>query len=115
FHGRQHRDRVRQGSLPTAIRRRADDPAPSPPAPAPAGRGRAPPRCARWNREISLVACTPISRASPGGGSMTGTTSRITDDLLHRALAELAAGPDADILLADVIRAVDSRAQVGRR
>lgn len=46
---------------------------------------------------------------------MTGTTSRITDDLLHRALAELAAGPDADILLADVIRAVDSRAQVGRR
>jgi hypothetical protein len=46
---------------------------------------------------------------------MTDNARRLTDDVLRRALSELAAGPDADLLLTDVLRAVDGRTQVGRR
>ena len=46
---------------------------------------------------------------------MTTNAPRLTDDLLRRALAELAAGPDSDTLLTDVLRGVDSHAQVARR
>ena len=46
---------------------------------------------------------------------MTTNSSRLTDDLLRRALTELAAGPDGDMLLRDVLGAVESRPQVARR
>ena len=46
---------------------------------------------------------------------MTGTSPRLTDDVLYRALTELAAGPDSELLLADVLHTVDNQAQVGRR
>lgn len=46
---------------------------------------------------------------------MTGHVDRLSDDVLRRALSELAAGPDADLLMADVLRTVDGHAQVGRR
>jgi hypothetical protein len=46
---------------------------------------------------------------------MTANTPRLTDDRLRQALTELAAGPDADMLLTDVLRSVDSQPQVARR
>lgn len=46
---------------------------------------------------------------------MTGSTSRLSDELLRRSLSELAANPDGSALLTDVLRTVDSTAQVGRR
>jgi hypothetical protein len=46
---------------------------------------------------------------------MTAKSARLTDELLRRSLTELAAGPDADELLTDVIRTVDSTTQVHRR
>jgi hypothetical protein len=46
---------------------------------------------------------------------MTRTTLPLRDDLLRRALSELAAGPGADDLVADVLRVVDSAPQVSRR
>jgi hypothetical protein len=46
---------------------------------------------------------------------MTTNSSRLSDDLLRRALTELAAGADGDMLLTDVMRTVDARPQVARR
>ena len=46
---------------------------------------------------------------------MTTNSPPLTDDLLRQALAELTAGPDSDLLLADVLRIVDSQTQVRRR
>ncbi|HEX6655524.1 MAG TPA: hypothetical protein VF153_04860 [Candidatus Limnocylindria bacterium] len=46
---------------------------------------------------------------------MTDNARRLTDVVLQRALAELAAGVDGDVLLNDVLRTVDTRTQVGRR
>jgi len=46
---------------------------------------------------------------------MTETTRHLTDELLRRAMTELAEGPDGTILLSDVLRSVDSSAQVRRR
>jgi hypothetical protein len=46
---------------------------------------------------------------------MTDNAQRLTDDVVRRALSELAAGPDADVLVSDVLRTVDAQAQVGRR
>jgi hypothetical protein len=46
---------------------------------------------------------------------MTTNAAHLTDELLRRSLAELAAGPDADMLLTDVLRTVDGQAQVARR
>jgi hypothetical protein len=46
---------------------------------------------------------------------MTTNSQPLTDDLLRRALTELAGGPDGDMLMADVLRAVDSRPQVAPR
>jgi hypothetical protein len=46
---------------------------------------------------------------------MTRTARSLSDDLLRRALAELAAGPDASALVSDVLRSVDTATQVPRR
>ena len=46
---------------------------------------------------------------------MTRYASPLTDDRLRRALSELAAGPDGSDLLIEVLRTIDSTAQVGRR
>jgi hypothetical protein len=46
---------------------------------------------------------------------MTTSTTRLTDDLLRRALAELADGPDASLLLTEVLRHVEAAPQVARR
>lgn len=46
---------------------------------------------------------------------MTRYASPLTDERLRRALSELAAGPDGSDLLIEVLRTVDSTAQVGRR
>jgi len=46
---------------------------------------------------------------------MTANPVRLTDELLRRSLAELAAGPDASQLLTEVLRTVDATAQVRRR
>lgn len=46
---------------------------------------------------------------------MTSDTTRLTDDLLRRALAELADGRDPSLLLAEVLRGVDVTPQVARR
>ena len=46
---------------------------------------------------------------------MSENARHLTDELLQRALTELAAGPDGTVLLTDVLRSVDSTAQVRRR
>jgi hypothetical protein len=46
---------------------------------------------------------------------MTERRMRLTDDALRRALVELAGEPDANALLAEVMRTVDTAPQVGRR
>ena len=46
---------------------------------------------------------------------MTDHTLHLTDELLQRALTELAEGTDGTVLLNDVLRSVDSTAQVRRR
>ena len=46
---------------------------------------------------------------------MTDHTLHLTDELLQRALTELAEGTDGTVLLNDVLRSVDSAAQVRRR
>jgi hypothetical protein len=46
---------------------------------------------------------------------MTTISPHLTDDRLRQALSELAAGPESDLLLAGVLRIVDSQTQVGRR
>jgi hypothetical protein len=46
---------------------------------------------------------------------MTRNARTLNDDLLRRALMELAEGPDASALVSDVLRTVDSATQVRRR
>ena len=46
---------------------------------------------------------------------MSENARHLTDELLQRALTELAADPDGTVLLTDVLRSVDSTAQVRRR
>ena len=46
---------------------------------------------------------------------MSENARRLTDERLQRALTELSAGPDGTDLLTDVLRSVDSTAQVRRR
>ncbi len=46
---------------------------------------------------------------------MTRIARTLNDDLLRRALMELAEGPDASALVSDVLRTVDSATQVRRR
>ena len=46
---------------------------------------------------------------------MSENARRLTDERLQRALTELSAGPDGTELLTDVLRSVDSAAQVRRR
>jgi hypothetical protein len=46
---------------------------------------------------------------------MTDHAARLTDELLRRALTELAGSPDGDMVLTDVLRRVDQREQVARR
>jgi hypothetical protein len=46
---------------------------------------------------------------------MTGPTVRLTDETLRRSLVELAGEPDANALLSEVLRTVDTVPQVRRR